>query len=201
TRPEKLYRYSERKWLERSLSLGEFRLRPASHYRNLEAAEARSDNEQHRVLVYPASSFKMTLERTGQPIIPTGDITFESFVDTDYLTLCLAKKWGHHFLGDFEGSDACLVIHEPHEFCERIHLAVEKLLPDWSGIDGPVRYGSKSPLGAAFTKPDKFVFQFEWRFAWLPPMPINACEPLVISIGSIESIAEIRGIPPFAGGT
>ncbi|HEX7636009.1 MAG TPA: hypothetical protein VF427_12110 [Noviherbaspirillum sp.] len=30
SRPQKLYRYSQRQWLERSLQLGEFRLRPAS---------------------------------------------------------------------------------------------------------------------------------------------------------------------------
>ena len=30
-RPQKLYRYSERPWLERSLTLGEFRLRPPVH--------------------------------------------------------------------------------------------------------------------------------------------------------------------------
>ena len=30
TRPEKRYRYSERKWLEQSIFLGEFRLRSAS---------------------------------------------------------------------------------------------------------------------------------------------------------------------------
>jgi hypothetical protein len=90
TRPKKLYRYSERKWLERSLKHGEFRLRPASHYQSMEAAAARSDNEQHRVLVYPASSVQITHADTGKLIIPTSDVTFESRIHTDYLTLCLA---------------------------------------------------------------------------------------------------------------
>jgi len=55
-RPNKLYRYSEKKWLERSLTLGEFRLRPASDYNTVENDTARQDNELLRIRKSPASS-------------------------------------------------------------------------------------------------------------------------------------------------
>lgn len=71
-RPPKLYRYSERRWLDRSLQLGEFRLRPASDYKDMEGAAARTDDEQHRSIVL--RNPEITLVRTGQPIVPIGDV-------------------------------------------------------------------------------------------------------------------------------
>src|SRR5574343_629905 len=85
TRPPKLYRYSERTWLDRSLKFGEFRLRPASDYQSMEASAARTDDERHRRLVL--RNPQITHVKTGQPIVPIGDVVKSSRVETDYLTL------------------------------------------------------------------------------------------------------------------
>lgn len=61
TPPPKLYRYSEKKWLERSLEVGEFRLRAASDYKSQELDSARHDNELVRINKSSAESVKERL--------------------------------------------------------------------------------------------------------------------------------------------
>lgn len=194
TRPPKLYRYSERKWLERSLRFGEFRLRPASDYKDMEESAARTDDEQHRRFVL--RNPKITHVRTGQSIIPIGDVVRSSYIESDYLTLCLATIYSTHFYQDFKGSDACLIIHNPNEFFDRLYKAIDSVLPNsWGVADGPVSYGRRSELGVPFTKPEEFMFQFEWRFACLPIPSLKKCEATVVVLGSIEDIAEIVAAP------
>jgi hypothetical protein len=195
TRPPKLYRYSERKWLERSLNLGEFRLRPASEYHQQETDSARHDDELVRVSKSPASVVTITIAHTGQQIKPIGDVTYRSEVGTNYLTICFSDRWDEHLFDDFPGTDSCLVINEVEEFCERVHAAAESILPQWVGIDAGVVYGGKSEVGAIFSKPFQFILQHEWRFAWHPPMPIDQLDSVTIKIGSIANIAEIVDKP------
>jgi hypothetical protein len=191
TRPSKLYRYSKKKWLEKSLHLGEFRLRPASDYKKQESDLARHDDELVRINKSPASAVTITGESTGQRIRPIGDVTYRSEVGTNYLTICFSDRWDELLFNDFPGTDACLVIHNVEKFSERFHAAAELALPDWFGMDAPVVYGGSSAFGAVFSKPLQFIIQHEWRFAWSPPVSIEHIEPIKIGIGSISDIAEI----------
>jgi hypothetical protein len=192
-RPKKLYRYSERTWLERSLRFGEFRLRPASDYLERESAAARQDDERNRVSVLQKGTFVMTLDRTGEVIDTISDVTQTSSIDRDYFTLCFSSRWDPlHFTG-FDGSDACLIIHDPVHVIERIHSEIERQFPGWTSLDAPVSYGSKkNSLGVPFTKPEQFVFQSEYRLVLVPPVP-QVLAPTMLVIGSIESVAEIVG--------
>jgi hypothetical protein len=198
TRPPKLYRYSERKWLERSLELGEFRLRPATDYKQQETDAARHDDELVRINTSPASAVTITIERTGQTIKPIGDVVYRSEVGTNYLTICFSKRWDEHLFDDFPGTNACLVVHNVDDFCERFHSAAELALPQWAGIDAAVVYGGKSNLGAVFSKPLQFIVQHEWRFAWHPHTPVKELAPVLLTIGSIADIAEIVERPNCA---
>lgn len=197
TRPKKLYRYSEKKWLVRSLNLGEFRLWPAADYKLLESDFARQDDELVRVTSSPASRVTIMSVKTSKGIKPVGHVTYRYEVRTNYLTICFSEQWNENLFEAFSGSDACLVIHNVKEFCERIHLAVEKTLPQWSGMDASIVYFGKSKLGPVFSKPRCFFYQHEWRFAWLPVTPKKDIEPIKISIGNIENIAEIIERPPY----
>lgn len=190
-RPKKLYRYSERTWLERSLRFGEFRLRPASDYLALETAAARQDDERNRVTVLQKGTFVMTLERTGEVLDTIGDVTHTKSTDRDYFTLCFSSRWDpFHFTG-FDGSDACLIIHDPSHVLERVHSEIERQFPGWLSLDAPVSYGSKkNAFGVPFTKPEQFVSQSEYRLVLMPPAP-QVLAPTMLVIGSIESVAEI----------
>jgi hypothetical protein len=168
-RPKKLYRYSQRQWLERALQLGEFRLRPAM--REQDSNQGSIDQ------ILPFGAKRGTAAATAA---------------ANYLTLSLATDWDEKLFEAFPGADCCLVIHDAEEFGERIHRAAQRLLPSWAGIDAAISYGMPSPLGAAFSKPKLHASEKEWLFAWRPTHPMHGLNPVVIQIGSIEGIAELR---------
>ncbi|MFC5473181.1 hypothetical protein [Paraherbaspirillum soli] len=159
-RPAKLYRYSERQWLERSLALGEFRLRPPA------------ENLQINHLHNPRPA--------GTPALP------------QLLTLSMSSIGDDKLFDVFSPSDCCLIIHNTEEFGERIHRAAQRVLPNWAGIDAAICYGKQSPLGAAFSKNKRDAAQHEWLFAWRPAQPTITLRPIIIRIGNIEGIAELR---------
>ncbi|RJF97164.1 hypothetical protein [Noviherbaspirillum saxi] len=163
-RPSKLYRYSQRQWLERSLQLGEFRLRPPP---------------QEAQLIVPSDQ-----------IMPFG--TRKAVAASAFLTLSLAADWDEKLFDAFGDADTCLVIHDAEQFGERMHRAVQRLLPSWAGIDAAISYGLPSPLGAAFSKARQLASEKEWLFAWRPTQHATSCNPVVVRIGSIEGIAELR---------
>jgi hypothetical protein len=175
----------------KSLLAGEFRLVPASDYGELKDDTARQDNELVREQTHPGKSVTVTHVATGKHIPIIGDITYRDEIGTDYYTLCLSSAWNPLLFDEFKGSDSCLVIHNPEEFCERVHFYAEKQLKEWAGIDAAVSYFGGSRLGPAFSKPWKYLSQKEWRFAWHPPVQIEKLSVSFIHIGSVEKIAEI----------
>lgn len=158
-RPPTLYRYSQQSWLERALTLGEFRLRPAAD------DQAGTGKAAIRLNLASAPSYLM--------------LSFSTVFDDD-------------LFNTFGAADACLVIHNPEQFGERLHRAVQRALPNWAGIDGAISYGARSPLGAAFTKAAPRAAEHEWQFAWRPMQPTMRMSPIVVKLGSIEAFAEIR---------
>ncbi len=165
-RPAILYFHTDPVSAERALAYGEFRLTPASQG---EPATRSPDSIQ---------------------ILPFGSRT--SITGAGFLTLRLCSRLLDE--GRQRGSaDCCIVIRNTEEFGERLHRAVHQTLPQWAGIDAAVAYGAPSPLGAAFTKSRHLSSQHEWLFAWRPTQPTFSLRPLVVQMGSIDGIAELRG--------
>jgi len=156
----------------------------------MEDAAARTDDEQHRKIVLRDPV--ITNVSTGSPIVPLGDVVRHLDISTDYITLCFTTVYSDHFYQDFVGADACLIIHQPNEFFNRLYKALDHVIPEsWAAADAAVSYGSKSELGVAFTKDEKFLFQSEYRFACMPNVQTEKCSAVTVSIGSIEDIAEV----------
>ncbi|MGJ9418489.1 hypothetical protein ACHAC9_12090 [Massilia sp. CMS3.1] len=109
-----------------------------------------------------------------------------------FLTLSFSQAWNKALFGVLGPADCCLVIHNSEEFGERLHRAVQRALPNWAGIDGAVEYGSRSPLGAAFTKSGAQAQEQEWKFAWRSLSSNASLNPVTVNIGSIEQFAELR---------
>lgn len=195
-RPQKLYRYARCRWNIKSLLAGEFRLAPASDYESFSGDTARQDNELVREKTTPGHMATVTHVASGKPIKVIGNINYRDEVGTDYYTLCMSTAWDPLLFTEFSGSTSCLVIHNPEQFCERVHFYVEKRLENWAGIDAPVSYLQMSKLGPVFSKPWQYLAQKEWRFAWHPPIKIAKLSPLFIRIGRIDDIAEIVARPP-----
>ena len=106
------------------------------------------------------------------------------------LTLSLSTAWDKS-LFDLLDADSCLVIHNSEEFGERLHRAVQRILPTWDGV--------RAALGVAFTKTLAEAAECEWQFAWRPMTPQSRMNPLTVKIGSIEGFAELRERDSYAG--
>lgn len=191
TRPSKLFRFAKQEWSMRSLKLGEFRLVPATTYKKLDGDPARYDDELVKEQTISGSQTKVTLLSNGQRIKVVGDIHLRDEFTTNYYVLCFSTKLGDYMYDDFKGSDSCLVIHNTEEVCNRILHYSKMMLPNWIGIDDAVSYGGEHPIGAAFIKDIKYIFQNEWRFAWLPPNQVEKLSAFNITIGNIEQFAEV----------
>lgn len=194
-RPCNLFRYSTKHWLERSLKLGEFRLVPATNYKELDGDLARQDDELITKTTIPANLIKATHIPTGQPLKVVRDMLIEDEFRTNYYLLSFSTKFKEHFFDDFSGSDSCLVVHAVEEVSERILYAASKVLHGWVGIDDAISYGGEHGLGAMFMKNVKYFFQYEWRFAWVPPQTVQELVPFNIQIGNIEQFAEVVAKP------
>lgn len=109
-----------------------------------------------------------------------------------FLTLSFSTAWDKNLFDILGPSDSCLVIHNTEEFGERLHRAVQRTLPNWAGIDGPVEYGVRSRLGQAFTRGPDQAPEKEWKFAWRSLSPQASLSPVTVRIGSIEQFAELR---------
>jgi hypothetical protein len=109
-----------------------------------------------------------------------------------FLTLSFSQAWDKNLFEVLGPADCCLVIHNTEEFGERLHRAVQRTLPNWAGIDGPVEYGARSRLGLAFTKGPDQAEEKEWKFAWRSMSPQAILNPVTVRIGSIEQFAELR---------
>jgi hypothetical protein len=179
------------------LLAGEFRLVPASNYRDLEADRARQDNELIRRQTSRGEDVAITNLRTGKPIELIGDVNYRQAVGTNYYTICMSSAWDPLLFDEFKGSTACLIIHNTDEFCELVHHHVDKVLEGWAGWDAAVSYLSKSPHGPAFSKPWTYLAQKEWRFSWLPPVRTEKLEPIFVRLGNIERFAELVKRPEF----
>ncbi len=150
-RPSKLYYFSERNSLERSVARGEFRLVP------------------------PAPDMGLSASNPG-----------------NYLALGLMQTWDGTLFDAALGVDSYLLIHDVEDFGERLHQAVQRTLPNWAGIDAAVSYGAPSPLGKVFSKSKAHSKENEWRFAWRPMHAGASVHPVVITMGSIDDIAELH---------
>jgi hypothetical protein len=112
--------------------------------------------------------------------------------ENGFLTLSFSTAWNRNLFDVLGPADSCLVIHNTEEFGERLHRAVQRTLPNWAGIDGPVEYGVRSRLGQAFSRPAGDAREKEWKFAWRSLAPHTSLNPVTVRIGSIEQFAELR---------
>jgi hypothetical protein len=130
----------------------------------------------------PRAELEAALKTGAFRLIPSGQ----------FLTVAFSTVWDKALFDLLAPADCCLVIHHTEEFGERLHRAVQRLLPNWAGIDGAIEYGTRSPLGSAFSKPAAQAAEQEWQFAWRSLSPGASVNPVTVKIGSIEQFAELR---------
>ena len=194
--PEKrLYRYGKLKYLRDARDNGHFLVFPALEYIKKEYDAARKDNELVHKKNVPADSVSITTKDNTR-IVPVGDITFSTvFLPIDSYILCFSYDYDEGLYDEFEDSEACLIVQDVKEFAKRIHGTFAKAMPSHLGVDGRVAYGKhQSSLGVLFSKPKDYVYQREYRFAWIPEIPKRMLDPTVFVEDDFDKIRSI--VPP-----
>jgi hypothetical protein len=182
-RPKMLFKYGKKEWNQSILRTGKIRLSPASDFKSHESNLAIQDDELR---------FSWIDE---EGILRKHQVN-------DYYVFCVSGVYDDRLYRDFE-YDSCLVIRDAEEFTERIRQATEPLAAKVTGmISAPVIYvdpfRTEKPERAYevyFTKPFRYAYQYEFRFAW-PPRAGHSLAPFYVDIGDIGGIAELIARDP-----
>jgi hypothetical protein len=121
------------------------------------------------------------------------DIRYDA--GTDYWLYCVTSTVEPRLFVDFQ-ADACVIINDKDRFRQLVAqqneisfsgatrqkggaIYIDPLLPKTSVIDVPM------------SKHFRYEYQKEYRFVWMPRQPSTALPYVNVSLGSLESIAEL----------
>ena len=166
---------------------------PALEYMKKEFDDARKDIELIHKETVNSNKVKITLAKDNSEIKPTGDITYSTiFLPVDSYILCFSYADDEGLYDEFKGSDSCLIINDPVKFAERIHHAFSIAMPDHFGVDARVTYSKhQSHFGPLFSKPKKYIYQREFRFAWIANNPKQMLDPKQLIENDLDEIRKI----------
>lgn len=135
----RLYRYTEREYADRLLSVGSLRVGTLHDFRREEHKGGIADRNEGRKTIHhkidklakvtgedthsPKSKDEEALEAFSALDIPPGitldieNVTlFEEFDKGDCFLLCMSHRLSRETMRQFEGADTCIEIHEPNPF-------------------------------------------------------------------------------------
>ncbi|HET7552697.1 MAG TPA: hypothetical protein VFK04_15500 [Gemmatimonadaceae bacterium] len=187
-------KYGELRYLEAALREGKLRIAPASRYNDPSLNPAIRDDELTIDIAYdPYVPFNPY--PPGTVLLPPSRVPLRKQLNTNYYVYCIASTLSMRLLYDF-GAEACIVFRDPNEFLARLCTAMRKCVPGWRCTVGDVSYldplqVNPSEVDVLMGKHFRYAYQREVRVAWLPPAPTRQLEPLFLSVGSLEDIAEL----------
>jgi len=195
TEPGEVFRFGNRQWLNRSLCYGEFRICPASKYKELDLNDAIRDDELSFVAY---SRFPNDLRQAQNfyalpSLMSDGGVRLSAI--SDYYVLCVSMRYSLRMYADFK-ADSCLIIYDAKEFGRRLICKIKDVLPEWIIGSLPVKYvDPDDPKDGPFHIPQvkhmKYAYQMEERVIAHPKKPQASFDELYVTIGSIEDIAEV----------
>jgi hypothetical protein len=176
---------------------GSLRIGPASGYSDPSLNAAIRDDELKLSAFGLRSEVKMEVidHKTGKsrgPIEPLGNVTYTTASKTDFYVYCMGSSLDLRLFGDF-GYDACVIFWNPNDFKSRLHAAMRLQLLGWTGFDQPVHYldpfnCTKDELNVLSSKHQRYWYQHEYRFGWVPPAICEAPLPeLFLELGDMRS--------------
>ena len=212
-------KYGERRFMERFLRYGEILVRPSAAYNHAAFNRAQRDDE---------NSVSVFGVRTGDgKAVPANDLPvwwgnrlsmnrYSASTDRDYMLYCMGTTLSPTLFSQFgETYDACILIHDLVEFAKRMDEGTRRRFPSGAFVHAHGRTTYIDPLNAIpptpepskrtgaipipFLKHFRHAYQEEYRFVWVPTEPLRGFEEVLLSIGSIEDIAEIICLKDGAG--
>jgi hypothetical protein len=189
-----LAKYGRRAHLELALREGRLRIAPASSYKDPSLNSAVRDDEVIADIAYdPYAPFNDA--PPGTVLLPAGRVPARIELNTNFYAHCLSSSLSKRPLLDFE-ADACLIIRDPSAFLTRVEAVIQDRLPGWRSLAGHVEYYdplqvNPREIQLPMSKHFRFAYQEEVRLASIPPAPVKELEPIFITVGSLEDVAEL----------
>jgi hypothetical protein len=193
-----IIKFGDSAWMSDTIDTGEFLLSPASYYEQNKHNHARRDRELSRIVIPNprgkyASSF---LSRRGliTPKVSVFD-GVELQEDYDYYLFSLTSSYSSRLFGDFS-ANACLVIHKPKIFLQKLIEAASKCIfsgrPEISAINyyDPVRT-DPSLINIPFWKPFGYSYQKELRVIWTVSPQQRILPRVRVRVGSLRDCARL----------
>jgi hypothetical protein len=201
--PEKLEnviaKFGQKQHLVALLNNGDLRLTPANYYKRGSLLKAMRDLETEREFHIPQFGAALS----GKNSIQVGDFDwkiqdgFAKIVKKcpEYLLWSACLDIDRRMPDDF-GANAALVIRDPNEFTARLARIVKGTWPDDPIWFGPVNYFDPCSVVHHKTRPEQikhfsFYYQREWRFCAFPREGKMPEEPILVSVGALNDIAEL----------
>lgn len=194
-----LFKFGKAEHLTPLLEHGEILVRQASYYNDPALNHAIHDDELSIVFQPNPANARFTVfdrvtgEKKGE--LHPRENKIKKNLGTDYYVYCLSQVFEPRLFLDFE-ADACLIIHSPESFIERLALTMESVLPGWAAAGVGVDY--IDPLRSFLGNVDlfrakhfKFAYQKEFRVVCLPPTQLTGLVPIKLTIPSLGEGCEL----------
>ena len=200
TKLRRLFKFGKKKWMGALLDSGEIRIAPASMYNDTSLGPAIADDELSYDLATAAFDedilslhpFQTRLvDVFGEPKPTQHRLTME----TNYYVWCASFGLNLRLFDDFD-ADSVLVIHDAGEFSKRLIQAIRNPLHGWRFTPCAVHYfdpyhPSKETRNVFACKHFKYLYQEEFRYVFLPPAPVVKLDPILLTLGPLNDIAEV----------
>jgi hypothetical protein len=192
-----LVRYTKEKYLGEFLEKGRIRLSPASSFKNDGMLPGIQDNEVEKDRFLPRRFVTVTTLADNKPMKLTSNLKVSSILDTDYYILCTSSQYNPRLFEAFE-ADCAVFITDLDLFRSRLMSAVKSQVGDWSFACDFVEYYDPlhdnrldNDLDICFSKTFAYEYQSEFRFAWLPNVPVKALSYRDIELGPLHDVVKV----------
>jgi hypothetical protein len=193
-----IIKFGDSTWMSDVIDSGEFLLSPASFYEQRKHNHARRDRELSRVVIpnprsLHASSFISRHGLTAPKGKHFGSIELREIYD--YYLFSVTSSYSARLFGDFN-ANACLVIHTPEIFLQKLTEEVCKCIPgarpeiSFVNYYDPVR-ADPWLIDVPFWKPFGHSYQSELRVIWTIDPPQPTLPRIKIEIGSLRECADL----------
>lgn len=201
-RGEYLVKYGQRAHILEMLDKGLVRIAPASSYAAVEYNDAILDTElKFTYNFYNSPPELISQHATVPPTLATRELihgtTFlERTLREDYYLFCLSASYDPRLFDDFE-SDACMIIHSPMEFRDRLmrYVADKAKAKGWTfaAVNYVDPFSVPDPsLHPSLCKHHRYAYQDELRAAWqMHKGRGHNLDAIFVELGSLRDIARV----------
>lgn len=197
--PSCFAKFGKRAHMRDAFEQGRLRIAPAAAYNDPSLNAAQADRELEHYSVTPNEDLKFRLHglnAAGEAVEISpqqeGEL-FRYMLVRNFYVWCCSLGYDARLFHDFE-ADAVLVVHDKEAFRARLVAAVQKQLPAAERFERHLLYYDpytiqREQLMPIFSKNIRYLYQNEYRFAWMMPEG-STLASFFVELGPLDDIAE-----------